>query len=227
MVRLPPKLFVSGEIYFWKWRQAACSRWKFTCFYGILSKAAFLSLSLHPTTSCQFLLYTHTHTQKQTHPPNLKKPKLGVFILLLSRSPSVLLLLLWPSVVLLFSLRGIASRIATSGTVRGAISAVEGWWERRHSDICQLGERMGWQKHCSKKSWAAEGRAKLRLHNSAKKMALCISFILRNLNCKICRFCKHLLPDDFSATSLSWGAGCGDCLWGTQGMWTPSDRSLT
>lgn len=141
MVGLPPKLFLSREMSFWKWRQAACSRWKFTCFYGILSKAAFLSFNFHPTTSCQFLL--HTHAQKQTCPPNLKKPKPAVFILLLSLSPSVLLLLLWPSVVLLFSLHGIASQIATSGTVHGAISTVDGWWERRRSDICQLEEKNG------------------------------------------------------------------------------------
>lgn len=182
MVGLPPKLFVSGEIYFWKWRQAEVQDENLLVFKASYpyQRLLFSPSTFIPPPPANFY-YTHTHTQKQTHPPNLKKPKLGVFILLLSRSPSVLLLLLWPSVVLLFSLRGIASQIATSGTVRGAISAVEGWWERRRSDICQLEERMGWQKHCSKKSWAAEGRAKLRLHNSAKKMALCILFYTKEL----------------------------------------------
>ena len=86
--------------------------------------------------------YTHMHKSKHA-PPQSKRPKPGVFILLLSLSPSVLLLLLWPSVVLLFSLHGIASQIATSGRVHGAISTVEGWWERRCSDICQLEEKNG------------------------------------------------------------------------------------
>lgn len=70
---MPPKLLLSGGIYFWKWRQAACSRWKFTCFYGTLSETVFPSFNFHPTTSCQFVL--HAHAQKQTCLPNLKKPQ--------------------------------------------------------------------------------------------------------------------------------------------------------
>lgn len=70
---MPPKLFLSGGIYFWKRRQAACSRWKFTCFYGTLSETAFPSFNFHPTTSCRFVL--HARAQKQTCLPNLKKPQ--------------------------------------------------------------------------------------------------------------------------------------------------------
>lgn len=57
-------------------------------------------------------------------PPQSKK--LGVFILLLSLSPSGLLLLLCPGGVLLFSLGGVASQIAASGAACGALSAVGG-----------------------------------------------------------------------------------------------------
>lgn len=82
---MSPKLFLSGGIYFWKWRQAACSRWKFTCFYGTLSETAFPSFNFHPTASCQFVL--HTHAQKQTCTPQPKKnPNLEY---LYSYSPSV------------------------------------------------------------------------------------------------------------------------------------------
>lgn len=135
LVELPPKLFLSGEIYFWKCRQAACSRCKFTFLWHLINSS--------PSTFCPpppaNFYYTHTHIYawKQTCPPSLKN-KLRVFILLLSLSPSGLLLLLCPGVVLLFSLRGVASQIAASGAACGALSAVDGGWERRSSDICQL-----------------------------------------------------------------------------------------
>lgn len=55
---------------------------------------------------------TRTHTKANTSPqPKKTNP---VFMLLLSLSPSGLLLLLRPSVVLLFSLHGIASQVASS-----------------------------------------------------------------------------------------------------------------
>lgn len=97
--------------------------------YFFMASYQFLSFNFLPTASCQFLLHTHTHTYiyawKQTCPPRLKN-KLGVFILLLSLSPSGLLLLLCPGGVLLFSLGGVASQIAASGAACGALSAVEG-----------------------------------------------------------------------------------------------------
>lgn len=153
-----------------------------------LIKAAFFSFNFHPTASCQFLL--HAHLQKHTSSslqPKKKQPQTRVFILLLSLSPSVLLLLLWPSVVLLFSLHGIASRITTSGTVRGAILTVDGWWERRRSDICQLGEKNGLAEALLKIKSSSRRKSKTKTFHEAKEMALCIYFyILRNLNSKMC-----------------------------------------
>lgn len=105
LVELPPKLFLCGEIYFWKWRRAACSRWKFTFFM-----ASFLSFHFILPPPANFY-YTHTHKSKHVPQPKKTNP---VFMLLLSLSPSGLLSLLWPSVVLLFSLHGIASQVATS-----------------------------------------------------------------------------------------------------------------
>lgn len=100
----------------------------------------FLQLSSHHLLP---ICTTCTCTKANMPPQPKKTPKPAVFVLLVSLSPSVLLLLLWPSVVLLFSLHGITSQIATSGSVHGATSAVEGWWARRHSDICQLEEENG------------------------------------------------------------------------------------
>lgn len=50
-------------IYFWKWRQAACSRWKFTCFYGTLSEMLSLPSTFIPLPPAN-LYYTHMHKSK-------------------------------------------------------------------------------------------------------------------------------------------------------------------
>lgn len=127
LLELPPKLLLSGEIYFWKCRQAACSRCKFTSLWHLISSSP---STFFPPPPANFYS-THTYIcVKANMPPQSKK--LGVFILLLSLSPSGLLLLLCPGGVLLFSLGGVASQIAASGAACGALSAVGGEEKQWH-----------------------------------------------------------------------------------------------
>lgn len=131
-------LFLSGEINFWSEGKLLAKDENVLVFLASYQRLLFSPSMFIPPPPASFY-YMHTDKSKHATQPK-KNSKPGVFILLLSLSPSVLLLLLWPRAVLLFSLHGIVSQIATSGTVRGAISTVDEWWERRRSDICQREE---------------------------------------------------------------------------------------
>lgn len=99
---MSPKLFLSGEFIFESEGKLLAQDENLLVFMAPYQRCfPFLQLSSH----CLLpICTTRTCTKANVH---LKKPKPGVFILLLSLTPSVLLLLLWPSVVLLSSLHGI------------------------------------------------------------------------------------------------------------------------